>query len=420
MKSIRNHITVFEHQAIKINDIVSGVKFCADKLKALQSYYGDKGVPYFSLTHNGIRFNEHVGVIQVGKLLIEVLPKADNSKASEDEETKWRNTLIGMLRAVHGFEINTTSESALKIKPNTILDLYFSLFIKEIAFLLHSGLAKKYRQTEGNVCALKGNLLFGKHIQKNITHGERFYVRHTVYDVGHLLHIILYKTLNLLKMINTDNRLQGKIASLLLSFPPMPDIKISGAIFSKIEYNRKTQRYKKAIDIAKMLLLQYHPDLSSGRNNVLALMFDMNVLWEQFVYVSLRKHKGIGNIVTAQPLKDFWKPEAGRKSKMKPDIVFEKTTGDKIVLDTKWKNLNGYNPSPDDLRQMFVYYEYYEANKVGLIYPGEKYNKMSGKFLQKDGKESDKECSVILLPFEQNIKLWQIEIHKNIEKWILL
>ena len=72
MKS-NNHITVFEHESLKLN---SG-KINELQLKSLQEFYGEKGSPYFSLIHNGIKFNEHVGVIQVGPTIIEILPKID-------------------------------------------------------------------------------------------------------------------------------------------------------------------------------------------------------------------------------------------------------------------------------------------------------------------------------------------------------
>ena len=186
-------VTVFEHEAIYFD---KGEKqITEDQFKALQLYYGD-GVPYYKLLNNGVQFNEYVGVIHVGDMLIEVLPKADKNPDSEMEENKWRSILIDMLRAVGTLEIKSTSNSNLKIKQNTILDLYFELFIKEIEYLLHNGLVKQYRKKEGNETALKGSLQFAKQIQLNLTHQERFYVRHTTYDVEHQLHFILYKTID--------------------------------------------------------------------------------------------------------------------------------------------------------------------------------------------------------------------------------
>ena len=418
MQSNRNHISVFEHQAIRLNQIIDGVKFDEPKLKALQGYFGEKGVPYFSLIHNGVRFNEYVGVIQVGNTTVEVLPKADNSLEGTLEKKHWRDILINMLFAVGVFDIHAPSSSSLKIKSNSILDLYFELFIVEVEYLLHQGLIKQYRKTEGNVAALKGTLLFGKNIQQNLTHQERFYVRHNTYDVEHKLHMLLYKTIRLLRQINTNVALHSRIGALLLHFPEMPDTKVNESTFDRLVFNRKTHSYKRAIDIAKLLLLQYHPDISKGRNNVLALMFDMNKLWEVFVYVSLRKYKRFGTTVIAQSFKYFWKPQNGYRSKIIPDIVLNKGKIDCVVLDTKWKNLSGYNPSPDDLRQMYVYHKYYGAKKVGQIYPGVNSSKSSGSYLDPEtASETDKECSIISLSVEPHIKQWQKNICNDVENW---
>lgn len=425
MNTHRHHITVFEHERIKLDQCFDSVDFTESEINtkqvvfnrnmllALQNHFGEKGVPYYSLIHNGIQFNEFVGVIQVGNLLIEVLPKADKERMTND----WRNMLIDMMRAVGSFDIRVTSNSHLKIKPNTILDLYIEMFINEVEYILHTGLIKQYRKKTGNLTSLKGNLLFSKHIQQNLTHQERFYVCHTTYDIEHQLHFILYTAIKFIKQINTNVSLHSKIAALLLFFPEMPTLKITASTFEKLVYNRKNEGYRKAIEIAKLVLLQYHPDLSKGKNNVLALMFDMNKLWEQFVHVSLRKHAE-NFTISAQSTKYFWQPDNGSRSTIRPDIIINKDTDKCIVLDTKWKNLNGYNPSPDDLRQMYVYHEYFNANKVALVYPGQNKDIKGTYFDTKKGIKSNKECSIISIKVHQNIKHWQKEIYERFKEWI--
>ena len=412
-------IRVFEHQFIKLGDVIDDVTFDEASLKGLKGYYGEKGVPYYSLTNNGVKFNEFVGVIQVRNTVIEVLPKADKSN---DDKKYWQELLVKMLSAVGLFDIQSTSDSSLKLKSNSILDLYFALFIKEVEYLLHSGLAKQYRKKEGNVTALKGSIQFAKHIQQNLTHQDRFYVRHTTYDVEHKLHFILYKTIRLLKQINTNAELHSRIGVLLLHFPEMPDIKVTEATFDTLVFNRKTQPYKKAIGIAKLLLLQYHPDVITGRHNVLALMFDMNVLWEKFVFVSLRKYKPAHITVSAQTTKSFWRSfDTGQYSTMRPDIVIKSST-DCVVLDTKWKNINGSSPSSGDLRQMYVYHKYYKATRVALVYPGTVTQEpvVSGKFEKIVDFENENICSVITLNTNDKtaekkpISVWQEQISKKI------
>lgn len=414
MKNNKNYISVFEHESVRFD---KGEKRISEvQFKALETYFGDKGVPYYSLIHNGVCFNKYVGVIQIGKFVINVLPKADKNSTSGEEE-KWLRILIGMMRAVGVFEIKSTSESSLKIKPNALLDLYFEMFIKEVEYLHRNGLVKKYRKKEGNVTALKGSLQFSEHIQKNLTHQERFYVAHTTYDIEHKLHFILFKTIRLLKQINTSAGLNSRIGNLLLNFPEMPDIKVTEATFEKLVLNRKTLHYKKAIEIAKLLLLQYHPDLSTGRNHVLALMFDMNKLWEKFVFVSLRKNIDVETKITAQTSKYFWKHENGIRSQIRPDIVVNKGKENCIVFDTKWKNIYNNNPSPEDLRQMYVYHEYYAAKKVALVYPGENSTKRGNYFNKETTQIDSKECSIIVISAENDIKSWQKNIKKQLLEW---
>ncbi len=407
-----NSIVVFEHESLKADNI----RLTTDQLKSLQAYYGEKGVPFFSLIHNGVKFNEYVGVIQVGSTTIEVLPKADKQT---DEDT-WRVMLISMLKVTGTFEVRATSNSSLRLKANSILDLYFELFLAEIEGLLHRGLVKKYRMDQGNCKALKGSILFPIHLRQNALHKERFFVRHTQYDLHHELHKILYKALRLVQLLNTNPLLYNRAASLTLWFPEMDEIKVSESTFSRIEYDRKTESYKRAMEIAKLLLLNFHPDLSKGNNHVLALMFDMNLLWERFIFKSLfrefaKTHPSFH--VHPQARKRFWKPEMGYTASIRPDIVVEIDGHECVVLDTKWKNLQGQRPADDDLKQLFVYHKYFTANKVALVYPGE-FATVKGNYFDPDGNDAAEECSLIGISVQHDVGKWQTEIGQIVSKWI--
>lgn len=411
MNKKKNCITVFEHERLKI-DGKSG--FEESHLTTLQKYHSEQSGDFYSLIYKGVKFNSHVGVIKVGGLSIEVLPKADKHSADKDN---WRKLLIDMMRSVGLFTIHAPTSAALSLKNNFILDLYFDLFLTETEYLFHKGLIKKYRKTEGNKYTLKGSLLFGKHIQQNLVHQERFYLRHSTYDTAHVLHQILYKTLFLLKRINTNVALKSRIGALLLHFPEMSDITVSETTFNRIVYNRKTESYREVMKTARLLLLNYHPDLSRGHNDVLALMFDMNALWERFVYVSLRKKSDKSFKVTAQNTEHFWRPTGGRSRKVRPDIVLSDGNTN-IVLDTKWKNIGNGKPSMEDLRQMYVYADLFAAEKVALVYPGAG-ELIAGDYYDKKSQKFERGCALMPIGLPDgksvDVKVWQGVIREQVE-----
>lgn len=403
------HIIRFEHEKLVFDMQVEEER----KLyEALEAYHGEY-TPFFKLIRNGVQFCEYVGVLQVGSTIIEILPKADKSR----DANVWQNILINMIRSVWGFSVKESGSSNLKLKHNSVLDLYFELFVFELESLIHSGLIKKYIRQEQNAKALKGKLSFSKHIQQNIIHKERFYIETTVYTVNHKLHQIIYAALVLLQKLNRNSVLASRIGNLLLNFPEQERIKINSKTFDTITYDRKSKAYKTIIDIAELILLNYHPDISKGRRQILALMFDMNALWEQFVLGLLRKSLKDYK-VSGQITKRFWKGNS-LSSNMRPDIVLH---GDNItmVIDTKWKNLNGKSPSPDDLRQMFVYHEYFEANKVVLLYPGEG-SLIEGQFYHKDQSGFDnKHCHVLQLPADKDFGVWKNRIVENVVSLLVI
>ena len=92
-------------------------------------------------------------------------------------------------------------------------------------------------------------------------------------------------------------------------------------------------------------------------------MFDMNLLFEEYIYQKLKQLQNKELIVKRQVYQSFWK----RRS-IKPDILLD-YKGQRYVLDTKWKSLPKAQPSIADLKQVFIYCQYFDAPKSLLIYP---------------------------------------------------
>jgi 5-methylcytosine-specific restriction enzyme subunit McrC len=217
---------------------------------------------------------------------------------------------------------------------------------------------------------MKGQLLFSQNISHNLIHQERLYVRYAEYNRNNIFNQILYKTLCLITVVSRNASVTDKANRLLLDFPEMPDCKVTFSTFDKLVFDRKTERYKEALLISKMLLLNYRPDITGGAESVIAIMFDMNQLWEEFVYRRLVKSAGDGVQISRQNRRKFWYNTKDDFHKdIRPDIVITKN-GKTFIFDTKWKIINDNRPGDDDLKQMFVYNLLWDAEKSFLLYPG--------------------------------------------------
>lgn len=353
----KKFIQVFEYQKLRYDD--SGIfrKHHFDAMVKFNELHQNK---YFTIIHKGIRFGSYVGVIQIGGLTIEILPKADNNENAD--KNLWQNVLLNMLKVCKHIQVESISETQLKKRYQSILDVYFELYLNEVERLVKKGLIKKYRKNQSNQNSLKGKLLFAQNIQQNLVHKEHFYCEHQVYDKNHLLHQILLKGLLVLKTFVNDS-LKDKLNRLLCEFQDFENINIQKKHFDKIIIDRKNYDYQKAIDIAKIIILNYSPSLNYGNDNLLTLLFDMNALWEEYIFRILQKHKTDEIEVSFQNSDKFWE-----NKRIRPDIVL-KTEYETFVIDTKWKIIEANNPSDIDLKQMFVYNLHWKAEKTLLLYP---------------------------------------------------
>lgn len=364
MSRVKNILQVFEYHTLKVDEHSA---FKTAHFRALEKYGYKTKEKFFTVGNNRIKFNNYVGVIQVKNLTIEILPKADNKEDDQTLKDKWQNALIEMLNECRLIKLNTISNAKLKLKSASILDLYYDLFLSETETIFKHGLRKNYRTVNENLNKVKGKILFTEHLRRNAFHKERFFVEHKIFDIDNNLNQILLKALIILKTIAHNPSHNIRINKLLLNFENVSEKNITEIWFEKIKFDRNTERYRQAINLAKLIILRYSPDLKGGKENVLAIMFDMNMLYENYVYRKLKSlQRNSENPilkVTEQNRTPFWESRG-----LRADIIVE-TKDKRLVIDTKWKVLKDNNPSDADLKQMFVYNLHYNTDLSILLYP---------------------------------------------------
>ena len=280
-----------------------------------------------------------------------------------------------MLHECCWLRVDVGDLASLHLKKLNLLEAYLHLFLRACERLLHEGLVKKYRREEANATALKGKLLFAQNLRRNLVHAERFYIQQTVYDRNNPFNAILATALRRIRAVTANSTLIGRSARLLLDWPELSDVAATETLFTRLRYDRKTERYRDAIAIARMILLHYRPDIAGGAHSVLAVLFDMPALWETFIlhrlHTATQDARWSEWSVEGQEEKTFWQnSRTHRTSTIRPDIVLRHPQHGTIVLDTKWKVPDETaGPTDADLKQMYAYNRYWGCAHSTLVYP---------------------------------------------------
>lgn len=370
---VNKKITVFEHSKLRIDE----QGFTEHQFNALIKFNELHGNKYFTPGFRKIIFNSYVGVIQAGDRVIEILPKADNLSTTEEQaKVKWQSALLYMLKIAGYIKLNNIEKALQQTQSNNLLDIYIYTYLKEVASIIHAGLVKKYHQVENNGRVLKGRLLIENQIKHNIIHKERFFTEHTIYDRNNIYNAILKAALEIIHKSSLNYGIKQLTSKHLLHFEGVNKWIGQPADFIKLRFDRKTKSYEYAIELARMIILHYSPNMAAGNRPILAILFDMNRLFEKYIYSIIKKEeKNFTDYmlhVKQQNSKPFWGDRP-----IRPDITIEFRPKDslptikshKIIIDTKWKIISAANPSDDDLKQMYAYNLQFGAANSILLYP---------------------------------------------------
>ncbi|MBK9577255.1 MAG: McrC family protein [Fibrobacteres bacterium] len=231
-----------------------------------------------------------------------------------------------------------------------------------------------------NLAALRGKLSFTDHLRHNLTRRDRFFAEFDEFTPdrpeNRLLHAALRKTLEWTSMQEHQKR-SRELCSLFSGIPVSGHYRLD---LSRIRRDRGMEHYQEALDWARLILEEESPLTGAGDHNAPSLLFPMETLFEAFVAKHIGRKLGSPYQLKTQARSHHL--VCHQKSAwfaLKPDLLVLEGKQCRMVLDTKWKLLDGtkqngtekYGLSQSDFYQLQAYgLSYLEGiGDIVLVYP---------------------------------------------------
>lgn len=314
-----------------------------------------------------IQVTSFVGVIRApGGYQIEVLPKV--GKAIGGGAVEARQLLIEMLCCLDGFRHVLTNSAKLSAVRMPLLEIFISEFLRTVEHIVKRGLRSDYRQLQGNLFALRGKLLMAPHLRQNLFRADRFFTAHDEFSTdrpeNRLLHAALRRVLRLTG-VQANQQLARELDFVFADVPPSTQTRID---FQKARVDRGMGYYADALAWARLILNEETPLTGAGRHTAPSLLFPMEAVFEAYVAKHLpRQLMPPLNLKTQARSHHLVRHREQNWFRMKPDLLIRDSVRDLVVLDTKWKLLDGMKANGTD-KYGLSQSDFYQLQAYGLSY----------------------------------------------------
>ena len=327
-------------------------------------------------SHKGVKVikpQNYVGVINIdNKVQIEILPKIDidDPKIDIGNDDELRKLFLKMLYSLKEFKGKSFKNAQLNDSKLPIYEVFIQMYLNEVQELLKKGLKSDYFTIEGNLTFFKGKFLINQHLKHNIILKDRFYMAYDEFHINRPENRLIKTTLLKLNKISSNGKNQLLAKRLLAEFEMVNQSTNIDKDFSLVKKDRNAQAYQSLMTWSQVFLKNKSFSTFKGTENVNALLFPMEKIFEAYVAKQLKIKFPEWNVETQKDDKYLF--DNPKTFGLNPDIYMSKG-GSAIVLDTKWKKLirnsNNYGISQSDMYQMYAYAYKYDVENIVLIYP---------------------------------------------------
>ena len=335
------------------------------------------------VTLNGIETTSWVGVIKYKNTHFQILPKliyTKEYKEDYDEKTKEKiksnilKNLIFMLSYTKKLDIKTSNEARLSTAKNPFIEILIREYAKSLFECLKRLTPKRYVREEDNLNYLKGKIKFTENIRYNSSNQAKFYCEYDEFSENNILNQLFLFVSTCLYNISNDSYNKKTLKFIMNYYSDIKLVRFDRFKAEKIKLSRNQELFKKPFNLAKMFVEKTSVDLSKNKFENITLIWDMNKLFEEFVFEIMKKNETtLGWKFAAQKGRRLLKNDTSKKRNTFVDIMVERGKGEekeRIVLDTKYKKFISNNDfSNADVFQVSTYCLIHDSNHAILLYP---------------------------------------------------
>ncbi|MBS9780522.1 MAG: hypothetical protein KGV51_07840 [Moraxellaceae bacterium] len=372
--TIKTPHTFFEHQVLTQADFIHLADF-----SWLITQVENEKLPCFRLIVRqgkiALKISHYLAILRLPSgELIEILPKISKT----DGHNNPRQWLNNMLSDIYNIQKKPLSFLAQGTANKQISQTWLQpLIIEWFAKLQALQLPRQYQEHQQNHPQAQGKLLIKQQVKHN-SHRPHFrYTSQQQFNFNPLWQVFFYTVI-------------GKIAQLGIpipheikqQFPPIKPLAPNQYLttyqkLSKQEYRQhlQQQHLKWALQVAWIILQTQAVNPILGEKIAPMVLINMNQAFEQWVTLKLENYFKNQHII-AQTRALWLHNDDGSERYLQPDIIVKNQNDNnkiELVADVKYKTIEKISDiSANDLYQLAVYQQHWQAKKVWLIFPKSK------------------------------------------------
>lgn len=295
-----------------------------------------------------------IGALTIGSLAVEIRPKIPIDRvlfmlSYAIDPASWQST---------GFDFDQDS----------LIEAIIPGFVRQVQAAVRPGLLQGYRTEEEALTTVRGRIRIDDQIRKRHGVAPPIEVRFDEFTEDIEVNRLIKAAVTRLHALRIRSRsVKQALRGLDLAMAPISAVNYDQAALPVITWNRLNERYRAAVELAKLILKSTSYEFRNGGVRSSGFLVDMNQVFEDFAVVALRESLDVDAREFPQGDGKLRLDEAGMLT-LRPDISWWTEGRCQFVGDLKYKRVGRSGGKHPDVYQLLSYVVAADLSAGMLIY----------------------------------------------------